>query len=375
MIGSEDYIMKKKAGIITIVDFTNYGNRLQNYAVSQILKKLGVKSETLFFTNVNRKARMKQRIKYSVKNIPGVIELNILLQGKASIKHIRYLNFDKFSRKNIKIRTVDKNNKNRINKLRKQYDYFAIGSDQIWNPNYGYATDLDFASFAMSKQKVCFSPSFGVDTIPEPFREAIKKNLLQINNIAVREKSGARIVKELIEKDSEVLLDPTMLLCAEEWEKVAEVPQHVNLNEKYIVSYFLGTRTEEQEKRIEHIMNQYELKEYMLLDESVPELYVAGPGEFIELIKNATLVCTDSFHASVFSILFQKPFIVFQRDGDGAGISSRLDTLLETFKLTSRKELNVKEEDILCCNFEESNVILEKERERCLDFFKQTMNI
>lgn len=375
MIGSEEDIMKKKAGIITIVDFTNYGNRLQNYAVSETLKKLGVKSETLFFTNANGKARVKQWIKYSIKNIPGVIELNILLRGKASIKHIRYLNFDKFSRKNIKLRTVDKKNRNKIDRLYKKYDYFAIGSDQIWNPNYGYATDFDFASFAMSEQKICFAPSFGVDEIPDQFRETIKNNLQQMNYIAVREKSGARIVKDLVGKDSEVLLDPTMLLYAEEWEKVAEVPHQVDLSEKYIFSYFLGTRTEEQEKRIEHIKNQYGLKEYTLLDKRFPELYVAGPGEFIELIKNATLVCTDSFHASVFSILFQKPFIVFQRDGDGAGISSRLDTLLETFKLTSRKELNVKEEDLLCCNFEESNEILEKERERCLDFFKRAMNI
>lgn len=367
--------MKKvKAGIITIVDLTNYGNRLQNYAVSKVLKQMGIEAETIHVIECNKKEKWKFVIKKRLKNLPLITELLMNIKKNNSAKELRYLNFDRFSRKNIKMRYVYSADLNKITKECSDFKYFVIGSDQIWNPKYGYAKEFDFASFANAEKKICFSPSFGIDVIPDKDVDVVKKGLEGFKYISVRENSGADIVKKLTGKEAEVLIDPTMMLDATDWESVARKPKNVDTQKKYILSYFLGKRTEAQEEKINAIQEKNSMQEYLLLEPSKKELYATGPSEFIELVKNAELVCTDSFHACVFSILFRKPFIVFHRDGNGAGISSRLDTLLETFKLTSRKEENILEENVFDCDFTESYIVLEKERERVKQFISKCIN-
>lgn len=361
----------KKAGIITLIDFYNYGNRLQNYAVCKTLEKMGIEAQTIFKVD-DRKAKLKLILINCVKKLPFVLDLKLICSKKKDAVYRKYLKLDKFTQNNIKMKVVrsDKSIKEQCSDL----DYFVIGSDQIWNPEYGFDNDYIYAGFAEDKQKVCFSPSFGVQSILEG-REAIADQLTKIPYISVREESGKEIVKELTGKEAEVLIDPTMMLNAQEWEAVCEKNPNIDTKEKYILSYFLGKHTKEQEEKIEHIKKKYKLKEYVIMDRNNEHLYSAGIGEFLELIRNADLVCTDSFHACVFSIIFQVPFCVFDRDGNGAGMSSRIDTLLEKFDLSERYENQLKEDALFVTDYKKSIQILEEERKKVYSYLKRAMQL
>lgn len=362
---------EKKVGIVTIVDLTNYGNRLQNYAVTHVLKEMGYSPYTLC---VDKNYTIKTKVMDLIMEVGVVQRFKLYIGKKRSDKHCRYLHFDKFDRANIRKIKVNSMEVDTIKNKCLDFKCFVIGSDQVWNPNYGYARDYEFAQFANPDQRVCFSPSFGIDEVPEANQECIINGLLGLNDISVREESGREIIRKLTGKEATVLIDPTMMLDAEDWSKVAYQPNNIDVNTGYIFGYFLGKRTKGQDSRIKKLMNDYNLKFYDIMDKSNRDLYVSGPGEFISLVENATLIVTDSFHASVFSILFKKPFIVFQRDGNGAGISSRLDTLLRKFQLTSRFEYNLDDQEVMNCDFSEAYKVLVEERKKVSEFLGKAMN-
>lgn len=369
---------KPKIGIITIVDLTNYGNRLQNYAVKEVMRKKGYDAQTLNIVRIANFDYVKGVVRQWIKELPFIEMVVQKMMARKSLEKRRYVIFLEFSRKNIFTKSIVARNDEDIKKKCRKYDFFVIGSDQIWNPLFKHAKSTDFAEFAAPQQKVCFSPSFGIAEIPKEYKANIAEWLRKIPYISVREKAGAEIVKRLTGKTAEVLIDPTMMLDADDWRKVAKKPL-VDVEKKYILCYFLGKRTEEQKNRIEELKEKYGLEEYLLLDKNNPDLYVAGPGEFISLIEHADLVCTDSFHACVFSILFKRPFLVFQRNGNGSGMGSRLDNLLEKFQLETRNVDNNSNCEVFECDFEKCNEILKEERKRVDDFleksFKQGNNI
>ena len=139
-----------KIGIITINDNNNYGNRLQNYAVQTYLKKLGFDVETL-----KNKEPYNEKKKYVFRVIKNVIK------GNKRIKDERLKRFEDFN-KNIKFsrRTITA-----FSNIKDKYDFFVVGSDQVWNSNIGRLRDVDLLGFARDEQKIAFSASFGVSEI------------------------------------------------------------------------------------------------------------------------------------------------------------------------------------------------------------------
>ena len=209
------------------------------------------------------------------------------------------------------------------------------GSDQVWNPKFDRLSDVDLLSFATPEQRISFSASFGISELPENSKEKAKRELEKFKAISVREDRGKEIVEELTErKDVQVLVDPTMLLTSEEWDKVAKKPEQLK-TDKYILNYFLGEISEKRKKEIERIAKENNCEIINILDKNSP-FYQTGPSEFLYLEKNAFLICTDSFHSSVFAILYNRPFVVFDREDSNVKMNSRLDTLLKKFKLENR---------------------------------------
>ena len=217
-----------KIGIFTINDNENYGNRLQNYALQEILKKKGIKVETI----INQKNRYGIRY-YMVKLKRIIIRI---LNLKKDRRKIRFLEFNK----NINFTKYAIDENHIPYNMKKRYDYCVTGSDQVWNPNFGRLTDIDLLKFAKPEQRIAFSASFGVSDIPDNFKEKTKTELKKFKAISVREDRGKEIVEELTErKDVQVLVDPTMLLTSEEWDKVANKPEQLK-TDKYILNYILG---------------------------------------------------------------------------------------------------------------------------------------
>ena len=351
----------KKAGILTINDDLNYGNRLQNYAVQEYCKKNNIKVETIHNQN-------------------GIVGINILKkQIKTWIKKIlnkdkykRYNSFMRFNEKYIKYsnKYIDKNNINE--KLNDKYNLFFTGSDQVWNPTFGRMSDIDFLTFADKEKRNSFSASFGISEIPEDMKEYYKERLNGLNNISVREDRGKEIIEELTGRtDVEVLVDPTMLLTAEEWDKVAKKPKQLKCD-KYILNYFLGELSEERKNEINRVAEENNCEVINILDKQ-SQFYHTGPSEFLYLEKNAFLICTDSFHSSVFAIVYNRPFIVFDREDKNAKMNSRIETLISKFKLVNRNYNGKITEENLNHDYTDAYKILGKEREKANKFINKVL--
>ena len=252
-----------------------------------------------------------------------------------------------------------------------QFDYFFVGSDQIWNPYFGRLEKFDLVDFSNSKNKIGFSASFGVSDIPEEYKERTKKALQKFKAISVREDAGKQIVTNITHRtDVEVLVDPTMLLGADEWDKVAIKPKYLN-NEKYILNYFLGEVSEKRKKEIDRIAKENNCQVINILDKN-DKFYECGPSEFLYLEKNAFLICTDSFHSSVFAIIYNRPFIVFDREDNVVNMNSRIETLLEKFKLKNRKYKEKITAENLFHDYTNAYKILKEERDKADTFLKNS---
>lgn len=215
------------------------------------------------------------------------------------------------------------------------YDYFIIGSDQVWNPNYLRTSSIDFAAFKRNGIAVALAASFGISEISTETANQIKPWIDRISYLSVREEAGKKILNQISNKDVDILCDPTMALDVCEWKKLENRPQK-NIVKKYILTYFLGNKTREYTKFIKKIAKNNQCEIINLWDINSPDFYDIGPDEFLWLIDNSEYVLTDSFHAVVFSIIFKKKFIVFKRVEDGKTMNSRIETLLNKFNLYER---------------------------------------
>ena len=263
------------------------------------------------------------------------------------------------------------------NEYSEKFDYIVMGSDQIWNYTFSSIfSDKVFASFVPEDRRISFSASFGIENIPEKDSEAYKickENLKKIKSISVREDAGKKIIKELTNRDDvEVLIDPTMMLKKEEWEKVMKKPESLK-TDKFIIKSFLGNTSDDSWKEICRIAEERNCEIIDISDENSP-YFDMGPSEFLYLEKNAELVVTDSFHSCVFAILFSTPFVVFKReDNRVANMYSRIETLLKTFELEDRIFNGSINENIFNENYENAYKILETKRQNVMNFLNKSL--
>lgn len=307
----------KNVGIVTIYDNNNFGNRLQAYALQKFLDNNNINSSEIVIKN-SLKERIKNIIKY-ISNHNGY--RNKLKKRKYYNEFANYIKIDYI-------------NNFEINYLNSKYDYFLVGSDQVWNPEFA-ANNFYFLDFAEKKKRNSYAASLGVSNISKEKLIIFKEKLSQFNRISVREESGKVILEECLNRnDIEVLLDPTLLLDLKDWKKVEKKPKSL-IDDKYIFLYFLGNINDERNNSILNYAKNNNLKIINVMDPN-SDFYKIGPSEFIYLIHNADLICTDSFHACVFSFLFNKPFIVFNREDSLSSMNTRIDNFLNTFKINNR---------------------------------------
>lgn len=349
---------KKKVAIVTLIGNYNFGNRLQNYALQETINKLGF--ECLTLKNQSYSNTKKHYILRIIKN-----NLNNILNSKKQNDE-RTKSFEEFD-KNV---NFYQKKINAFNLSKTNFDYYVVGSDQVWNPYFGGLRDVDLLVDIDPQKRISYSASFGIDYIPDQIQEFAKKEFSNFKAISVREDKGKTIINELTgRKDVEVLVDPTLLLTLEEWDRVAKKPKKLD-TKKYILNYFLGELSEDRKAEINRIATQNNCEIINILDKN-SQYYECGPSEFLYLEKNAFLVCTDSFHSSVFAFIYNRPFVIFKRQGSKMNMNSRLETLLSKFNLKNR-EYNEKEitRENLNHNYEESYKLLEQERKKSEKFLK-----
>lgn len=357
----------KKVGIVTITGEANYGNSLQNYAVEQVLKDLGLEAKTIRYPYKD-KLSVKNNLKKAVKAVIG----------KGDSKQMkRRACFNDFNNKYLNFVDIGETN---------NFDYFVCGSDQIWNPKIfqvGRHLGYYFADFAPKEKRVAYSASIGIDFFPDEYVPQFEKLLGEMRSISVRETKAAEMIEELTGRKSTVTVDPTLMLSRSQWLEIAKKPSYINDGEKYILAYFLGDVSQDISAFVKKVCDTYGCKVIFLETEwknddvvKNEQWFCTRPDELIWLINNCSLLVTDSYHGSVFSIMLEKPFRCFSRAG-GTSAGSRMDTLFEKFKVSGWcvGDLNEDMDNLFKTDFPCSEEVFRQERKVAIDYLKEALNI
>ena len=332
--------MSKKIAKFTWLHNGNYGTALQAVALHLFLKKQGYE-----ITDIDYCASTKTKlINWFVnKNSPDLFVGKFKeFFGKKDARHAddfrrRYQRIDDFIKNNIKL-SKRYDNPNSLKSIIDDYDIFMCGSDQVWSPyllNPVYY--LDF--LPDEKKRISYATSFGVTTTTNQKKRKIKSFLQKYSSISVREEQGKQFVKELTNKDVPVVLDPTLLLDRDTWERIA-TSQH---NGDYVFCFLLTPNDEYVNKVKQYgIVNN---KKVIIVptplgpfDTGFEEHIDIDPQEWISLIRNADFVFTDSFHGFIFSVIFEKNFVVLKRfsDSDKKSQNSRIYSLAKMLNIENR---------------------------------------
>lgn len=343
-------------GLAVVTYKDNFGSALQTYATQRVVNDLGYQTKIFDITGLDKGIR-NRKIMYYLTRIIHKDERDYILAMFHSYEKKRNLNNNYAKNMNIRHEMYAQfytkyisffpkvNSWKALSQQAEACDAVIVGSDQLWgsaNIAGGFFT-LEFVPNQV--KKIAYSTSFGVSTLPKQLRNHAKKFLKRIDNISVREDTGRKLVKELINQNVPVVCDPTMLLTAEEWMDIQDKKRFIK--GEYILTYFMGDNPKQREfaKRLKRetgyrIVGLLHGSTYIESDENYCDEtpYNVGPGEFLNLIRNAKYVCTDSFHCSVFSIIYGTEFFAFPRDKEESEFSAndRLHTLLGWTGLSDR---------------------------------------
>jgi len=349
-------MVNKKIGLAIVYKYPDYGSMLQALATQLILRDMGYESEAINTDNLQSSIN-RRKYKYFAENI---FDFSIVKEkSKIVWKKLRQKFDKKFGgNQRIRERAFERFNKTYFVESKafvswnglsencsNNYDAVLVGSDQLWLPS-NVEADYYTLSFVPDKvKKICYATSFGIGAVPEKYSADYKRMLTRINFLSARETSGQRIIKDLTGRDAPLVCDPALLLNAEKWDAIATKDRVVK--DKYVFCYFMGDNPEQRtfvrnlaNKKNCKIVALLHLDQYIASDGKYADYapYDVSPSDFINLIKNAEYVCTDSFHGTVFSIIYSKDFFTFRRFNKKASLSTntRLDSLLNRLNLSDR---------------------------------------
>lgn len=336
-----------RIGIVTIFDDNyNYGGQLQAYAMCRLFEGLNLDAKVISFHYDSGKYFV-QRIKaLGVREAWNSLKNKVIFRWRAGLRDSQLkkeyaVKIEKYQHFMEEIPHTDTFSSADMRAADKLFDCFVCGSDQVWNP--GWWNDIYFLKFT-EKPKFSYAASIARESLKDSEREYIKKMTKDYVGIGVRESKARELLSDVTDQEIFVTLDPTLMVEKKVWEELAVLP---SIKEKYVLVYKIGGVTEIV-KQVYNACRQagylvvsigYAKNTYRNGEEKIADITVssAGPREWIGLIKNAEYVFTDSFHGSVFSVIFQKNFWCFEKEkASVTNENSRLYSLLQSFELTGR---------------------------------------
>ena len=376
-------------------DHNNYGTALQGYATIKTITDLGYECRIIKYIkrdSIFRKIRLAPFMLISggwnaLKRKHKKNKIAI-----SSTDYAKYIAIRTKANNEWKERTMESycdtyTGFKQLHDGSKNYGLVLVGSDQVWTPLglYGKFYNLLFVDDIVPRMS--YASSFGVSKIPWWQRKMTAKYLNRINALSVRELKAKEIVDSLSDKKAKIVVDPTLLRTKEQWKKeFCGVPNKVEGD--YIFCYLLGKR-DETRKEIDKLAKATGLKivamrhtdEFIESDEHFGDIapYDITPIDFIQLVSNAKYVCTDSFHCSVFAIIFQRQFLTFYRfsANDGNSRNSRIDSLLSLMGLNDRLFLggDIVQQMQAIIDYNAVGVKLDILRKDSLDFLKNGLKM
>lgn len=368
---------KKNVYIITRHAIANYGSILQAFATEKIFENLGYKAQIIDYIPEEEKTENLCNTYIKNSKFWNMNFITRLIYKIIQKKNIENMN-NRFSVYRSRLLKLSKKQYSSVNELKEKLpvaDIYCTGSDQVWgkigNKEYDLAYFLDFA--LNDKKCISYAASFGKSRINDDVIKKLPSLLKKYDSILVRENTAVNIIKNAGFKDVKEVLDPTLILDKDNWEKMIEP---IKENKKYIFIYQLH-----HNKFFNKYARYISKKTGLELIRVNPSIYFkfkpgkfrynVNPGQFLDYIKNAEYVLTDSFHGTVFSILFNKKFVDILPNET----STRITSLLELLNLNDRilhdkldYESLIKEID-----YTQVNNILRNEQEKSLNNLKESL--
>jgi len=376
-----------KIGLLSVYNH-NYGSILQVYALQNVLINMGFDVKVILYQKTNI---FKQAIRlFYVPLLKSIVKNKYKIFYCKLFKNKFYLEvlvpreqeFTRFVAKNIRFSRIYRGRAGLI-EANNDFDVFVLGSDQVWNPMNLGSDYFTMTFIKMDKKKITYAPSFGVAVIPAHQRKKTTEYLQRIDYISVREITRQNIVKELTGRNVPIVVDPTILLSRNVWDKERGEPL---FKEKYIMCYFISTIPSHREfaKKLAEktglkIVTIPYVDEYTKVDEKFGDIVPkAGPLQFVNLISNAEYVCTDSFHGTIFSILYGRTFFTFRRYAEDVkdSTNSRLSSILHLLGLEQRmfdSADNLDENLLRPVNYVKPNKLLEQLRKESQAYLENAL--
>lgn len=369
----------KRIAIMTWYSYQNYGTALQAVALNRAIRGLGYEAYDLQYDPVpfqagkpNKRGSLFKRAAAKIDYLRRRYPINDSNRDKA---------FNAFLEQHLPLTNEVISHENAVS-VSHSYDAFVCGSDQVWSPR--CFDSLYYLDFVSDSKKIAYAPSFGCDEIESyPESMQIKGLVSRFESISVREQSGADIVESITGKRPPVVVDPTMLLTAVEWDRLAKPVDRPS--GPYCLFYFLGSYSKNYAAAVsiakERGLEILELPvfAYQLKDSrsAGPEV---GPGEFIDLIRNASLICTDSFHGMVFATIYNLPFVAFERfdprrsDSQNTRVYNFLNMTNQSGTLLQREDLSRwRKCSRIHINEQEVSSLLAKARASSVDYLSDSL--
>lgn len=327
--------MAVSTATVTWISHRNFGTYLQAYALQHVLKGNGFSNKVLNDSSVVASFSSKR-----FSPIGFLKGCTWLFPRYAAFRDGQDQAIKEYEDFKLRFIDVDSDWKSPV-ELSSRYDVFIAGSDQIWSPNVPF-DDFYYLAFATEK-KVAYAPSFGTTVFTEHFVETLRPLIKDFDAITVREPAAALMLKERFGLDVPVVADPTMLLDSSDWDAILEEEVCATASsERYALCYFL-TYNEKYVKYVSSYCRRNGLKlKILVVNERMAGLadedVYAGPLSFIRTVKRAEIVFTDSYHGSIFSVLYNRNLLVFKRFRADSHINqnSRVEHLMHKLGLETR---------------------------------------
>lgn len=332
---------KKKVTIITLNGYFNYGNRLQLFALASYLNER-LNAVVYVYKHNAFKTRIKELVKYDTP-------LRFIFKKESKLRA--------FTKKHLQTQANYT-----------ECDCCIVGSDQVWNPKL-LSTRQYLLDAPTNSKKISYAASLGVDELTDNQVEMFRRALIQYDAISVREQSAKRLLQPLTTKDIEVVLDPTLLLDCKRYEQLEKKPKGLEEDKGYVLCYILGNH--DYQDLISEYAREHHYDVILFSDQRDSDY---GVEEFLYLIHHARLVCTDSFHACVFSFIFERPFVVFKRSGKESRMYSRIRDFIKLFQLDSH-EFNGKSisNSISTADYRNAKRILVREQKQSSEYLRKAL--
>lgn len=411
-----------KIKLITFAPHPNFGTCLQSYALNYVLRKMGhdvkfiyngrenppqsfikvfaKKCIKLFFPKsiiVSMKAK-RQANATSLHREPYILKLpnHPLLSRLSKLpfyeKIYKTLRCNSLQWKKVYKFTYEDGNFNmqriythrQYEEVTADTDLFITGSDQIWNPYCGGFNPMMFVEFGGDKKRVAYSSSISLPELPTSVEQRMKTDLEKFQHIAVREQRSVELLSELLHRDDiKLVVDPTYLLTVKEWEDFGNRAEiEFEVPDKYIFCYFVGDkRVDVYERMVQDVKRFTGIKDVITLECYNRDLNYgngrlykdAGPYEWVYLLRHASYVCMDSFHAAVFALKFQKEFVhaMKNEDKETGSQNTRMYDILSRYGILYKNYIGeAGSEWKKKIDYLQLNVLLEKEINESMEYLK-----